>query len=348
MAKTERISGTSWQLLMKKNPRSSQIILEQEGKLCTGKQAANILVWQYAETSDLQVPTDRKREIREEQHSGPNHQEEPMMNSAFVTKELEDALITLKSKKAPGPDNEPMKCFYTLLGPHSKKKLLQLFNDGWRTGTVPQVWRDAIMIPLLKKGEDKLKADDSYRPISLTSYVGKLMEQLINIRLMWHLEEKKHITPGQAAFRQDQSAEDQITYIFQAIEDAFQDKKYTLAVWTDLEKAFDMVWKEGLKSKLHQCSVAGQMYKWTGQYMHNRKASVQAKQRLRKKRTLRQGVPQGEVLYLTLFLIFIRDILHRMPKNIQGAIYAHYLALWCSEAYISTAHYRLQQALQVI
>ena len=50
----------------------------------------------------------------------------------------------------------------------------------------------------------------------------------------------------------------------------------------------------------------------------------------------------------TLFLVFIRDILHRMPKSIQVAIYADDLALWRSEEYITTANYRLQQALQVI
>ena len=66
------------------------------------------------------------------------------------------------------------------------------------------------------------------------------------------------------------------------------------------------------------------------------------------KRILRQGVPQGGVLFLTLFLVFIRYILHRMPKDIQGAIYADDLALWCSEEYITTANYRQQQALQVI
>ena len=266
--------------------------------------------------------------------------------SSFVTKELEDALTMLKLRKAPGPDNIANEMLLHL-GPCSKKKLLQLFNDGWRTGIVPQVWREAIMIPILKRGKDKSKAE-SYRPVSLTSCVGKLMERLINTRLVWHLEEKKHITPEQAAFSQDRSTEDQITYIAQAIEDAFQDKKHTLAVWIGLEKAFDKVWKEGLKVKLHQCGVAGRMFKWTGQYMHNRKAKVQLKQHLSKKRTLRQGVPQGGVLSPTLFLIFIRDILHRMPKNIQGAIYADDLALWCSEEYITTANYRLQQALQVI
>ena len=82
--------------------------------------------------------------------------------------------------------------------------------------------------------------------------------------------------------------------------------------------------------------------------MHNRKEKVQIKQHLSQKRTLRQGVPQGGMLSPTLFLIFILDILHLMPKNIQGAIYAVDLALWCSEEYITTANYRLQQALQVI
>ena len=56
---------------------------------------------EYAQTSDFEVPTDRKRETREEQHASPVHQEEPTMNSPFVTKELEDVLTMLKLKKAP-------------------------------------------------------------------------------------------------------------------------------------------------------------------------------------------------------------------------------------------------------
>ena len=58
------------------------------------------------------------------------------------------------------------------------------------------------MIPIHKKDKDKSKAE-SYRPISLTNGVGKMMERIINTRLMWHLEDKKHTTPEQAAFRRD-------------------------------------------------------------------------------------------------------------------------------------------------
>ena len=153
----DRDSKKLWNLvaaLNEEKPKSPQIVLAHEGKLCAGKQAANILIKQYAETSDLQVSTDRKRETRKEQHASPVDKEEPTMNSPFVTKELEDALTMLKLGKAPGPDNITNEMLIHL-GPCSKKKLLQLFNDGWRTGTVPQVWREAIMIPILKKGKDK-------------------------------------------------------------------------------------------------------------------------------------------------------------------------------------------------
>ena len=61
------------------------------------------------------------------------------------------------------------------------------------------------------------------------------MERLINNRLTWHLESKGHINPEQAAFRQNRSTEDQVTYLTQAIEDSFQEKKHTLAVWVDLD-----------------------------------------------------------------------------------------------------------------
>ena len=89
-------------VLNNEKPKSSQIILEQEGKFYTGKQAVNILVrlYLYAETSDLQIPTDRKREIREEQHAGPDHQEEPGMNSLLPSRN--QRMLALTTRKNQG------------------------------------------------------------------------------------------------------------------------------------------------------------------------------------------------------------------------------------------------------
>ena len=65
--------------------------------------------------------------------------------------------------------------------------LLCLYNEVWRTGNFPQAWRHSVIVPVLKAGKDKQNLS-SYRPISLTSTVGKIMERLVKDRLMYYLE----------------------------------------------------------------------------------------------------------------------------------------------------------------
>ena len=89
---------------------------------------------------------------------------------------------------------------------------------------MPQIWKEAIMIPIHKKGKDRRKSS-SYRPISLTSCVVKTMERIINGRLMYYLETEKILSEEQAGFRQFRSTEDQATYLSQEIEDTFQEKR---------------------------------------------------------------------------------------------------------------------------
>ena len=70
------------------------------------------------------------------------------------------------------------------------------------------------------------------------------------------------------------STEDQLAYFIQDIEDAFQEKKKVLAVFFDLSKAFDRVWKEGLLLKLLQNGVHGNMYRWLKHVLFQRTARV--------------------------------------------------------------------------
>ena len=88
------------------------------------------------------------------------------------------------------------------------------------------------MIPILKKGKDSKQAA-SYRPIFLTSCVGKTMERVVNQRLKWYLETNDLLAPEQAGFRQFRATEDQTTYLAQEIEDdiVFQEKKVTRVGW---------------------------------------------------------------------------------------------------------------------
>ena len=132
------------------------------------------------------------------------------------------------------------------------------------------------------------------------------------------------------------------------MEDAFQSKKVTLAVFVDLQRAFDKVWKDGLLVKLLRFGVSGRMYKWTNSYLNNRRARVLVDGKLGRKILLRQGVPQGGVLPPTLFILYMNDLVPELPNGVQSALYADDLVLWCSEEYATTARYRIQTALDMV
>ena len=110
-----------------------------------------------------------------------------------------------------------------------------------------------------------------------------------------------------------------------------------------LTTAFDKVWKEGLKLKLRQHGVSGNLFTWIRQYLHNQKARVQLQGQKSRKKLLNQGVPQGGVLSPTLLhrcfllLFFIDDIMGELSRKVHGAIYADDLLLSFLEEYVTTA-----------
>ncbi|KFQ28610.1 hypothetical protein N332_12616, partial [Mesitornis unicolor] len=66
-----------------------------------------------------------------------------------------------------------------------------IFRKLWATGEVPEDWRKAYVTPVFKKG----KKEDlgNYRPVSLTSIPGKVMEQLILGAVSRHIKNKRVI-----------------------------------------------------------------------------------------------------------------------------------------------------------
>jgi len=166
----------------------------------------------------------------------------------FNIVELCQALRKLKQKKAPGPDKIHNEMLFNL-GTKGKEVLCRLVNTTWRTSGIPKAWRTAQIIPLLKKGKPPGEAK-SYRPISLTSCIGKLAERMVNNRLYWYLENSNSLNPHQAGFRKGSSTEDQLFKLSQNIQDGFQETKHTVAIFVDLQQAYDRVWRKGLLMKM--------------------------------------------------------------------------------------------------
>ena len=337
-----------WNLVASLNgekTKSGPIILEKDNKDLTGKEAANLLIKQYASVSDLDIDKNRRRQVNLDMLELKEKEQvhDTDKNKPFTIIELDSAIKKLQLKKSPGPDQVTNELIINL-GRKMKKKLLQLYNTSWKTGIIPKAWKVATMIPIHKQGKSKEKAE-SYRPISLLSCLCKTMEAMVNTRLMWHLESNRILIEEQAGFRKGRSTEDQITLISQSIEDGFQEKNNTVVVWVDMEKAFDRVWKKGLSYKLLNYGIDGKMHRWLNHFLSNRTARVRAQGSTSQCLTIKQGVPQGSALSPTLFSVFVNDIQSTIPKGVKAALYADDLALWATEEHVGTAKVRLQEAL---
>ncbi|UYV64395.1 K02A2.6-like [Cordylochernes scorpioides] len=158
-------------------------------------------------------------------------------------KELDYALENTDLNKTPGPDGIHGQMISNL-GKNGKEKLLDIFNNSWKTGKLPQDWKTATIIPIKKLDKS---ADDpkNYRPISLTSICCKLMEKIILRRLTYHLDTRNLLPKEQYGFRKGHGTIDQLLFFTQKVKDA-QNRKptsHTIAAFLDLTQAFDKVWK---------------------------------------------------------------------------------------------------------
>ena len=174
--------------------RSSLVIIQRDQEIVTGKdRAAHCFIDSFEQVSNNTIPNNRKQQVHDEIKNHETDQDPPeCMNCPFSTKGFKEAMKTLKDLKS-GSDkitNEMLE----YLGTKANPKLLGIFNNSWKTGHVPQSWREADMVPIHKKDKDQANTD-SYRPIRLTSCVDKLMERLINTRLVWHPEKNNNLTP---------------------------------------------------------------------------------------------------------------------------------------------------------
>ena len=336
----EKDTQKLWQLTKSLHGDSSEryrTTLQTKNGAVTGKAAANVLAGVF-EDSIASPSADKFRDVRTQSQAVLQNTAsagfDPCMTECLTFREVEKNAEKDKQKKAPGPDgitNEMLKH----LDPGAKRFLLRIYNRSWSTGTVPTIWKEALIRLIPKKGKDK-RDPSSYRPISLPSWDGKLLERIINKRLTWHLESNSILVLTQTGYRQFRNTEEEFALLTQDIEDAFQDKKK--AVFFDLSKAFDKVWKEGLLLKLP----------WLSDLLFKRTVRVKVHGMINRQVKLREGVPQGGATSPTLFLVYMNDITTTVPRHVSNALHADDFAVWCAEEHATTAVHRIQNTINKV
>ena len=119
------------------------------------------------------------------------------------------------------------------------------------------------------------------------------------------------------------------------ITEAFSQGKYTLGIFLDLSKAFDIVNHNILLEKLKAYGIQSENLKWFRSYLPNRKQFILYEDFKTEVKIVKCGVPQGSILEPLLFLIFVND-LSNSTKVLDPVLFVDDTNLFCSDNNIRT------------
>ena len=146
--------------------------------------------------------------------------------------------------------------------------LSDIFRKSFRSGQLPDEWKQASICPIFKKGNASDPAN--YRPVNLTCIALKVMETIIKNRLTWHLTSHDLLNTGQHGFRHGRSC---LTNLLTAREDwcAWVNAGLQVdVVFVDFFKAFDSVNLDILEQKLVANGVSGELLIWLTAFLRGR------------------------------------------------------------------------------
>nr|XP_037270093.1 uncharacterized protein LOC119161630 [Rhipicephalus microplus] len=268
-------------------------------------------------------------------------------NSPFTMLKLEYALQHANTRSAPGADGV---CVAHLrnMPLEYKHALLKEFNTVWDTGILPSTWKFSVVKPIPKPGKPPHTLSN-LRPISLTSCVCKVMESMVNTRLMWYLEDRDLLAPTMYGFRAGLSTQDVLLRLKEDVLDS-NSVHPRAVVAVDIRKAFDGVPHSTIMTKARALGIKGKMYNFIAGFLEGRSYQVEIGQDASTVRTNHVGVPQGSVISPTLFNIAMYQLPRRLANvpGLKHAVYADDVTVWTHQGSVGEQEDVLQRALNII
>uniref|UniRef100_A0A1I8BY63 Reverse transcriptase domain-containing protein n=1 Tax=Meloidogyne hapla TaxID=6305 RepID=A0A1I8BY63_MELHA len=233
--------------------------------------------------------------------------------------------VKLPNKNGTSPDGISYRylknCWFTI-SPY----LSEIFRASIDSGSIPEIWKSSIVVPIFKKGERN--NPENYRPISLTCAICRVIERIIVTKIYEFLTRNKLISENQFGFLRNRSTTLQLIKTINDFSDAMENKKNIDCIYLDFQKAFDSVPHDLLLFKRRLIDIGGKLIQWISNFITNRKFTVKINESYSDDYHVTSGVPQGSVLGPVLFLIYINDLPDIIPVGISIKLFADDVKLY--------------------
>ena len=250
----------------------------------------------------------------------------------FSLQQLSKACSQAKLHTALGPD-EISPHFLRQGGPSLETALHLLFTICYGHGRIPTPFKHAKVVAIYKQSGD-IDDANNYRPISITSIVMRLWERLMKSTLLETMERFSIPSSHQYGFTKSRSTYDAIFHLLSDVVDSFDDptssspkNNYVPTIFIDIAKAYDKVWIPGLLYKLKQLNMDPHLYHFLKAFLTGRTFQVVHSGYTSILQILQAGVPQGSILAVFLFLIYIHGITENIHPRTSIKLFADDIAL---------------------
>ena len=173
------------------------------------------------------------------------------------------------------------------------KPLSIIYQQSWLTGEVPVDWKLANVTLIYRKG--RKENPGNYKPVSLTSVPGKVMEQIILSAITQHVQDNQVMRPSQHAFVKGRSCLTDLISFYVKVNRSADEGKAVGVIYLDFSKAFDTVAHSLLLEKLAAHGLDGHALHWAKNWLAGQAQRVVVKGVKSSLWLVTSGVPQGSI-----------------------------------------------------
>lgn len=251
---------------------------------------------------------------------------ENLVNEIVSENKVRSAIFKFLPYKSPGPDG-----IIPAMLQHGADVLIPLlvplFKASIKMGCIPNVWRKAKVIFIPKVGRSDFTATSSFRPITLSSFILKVIERLIEWNVRETIDVRCPLHAAQHAYQTGKSTETALQSLVSRLEKCIVDKEVAMVAFLDISGAFNNVSFTAIIRALQEKGLHSSLIRWI-QNMLSSRLILTCRGEANMAVLVDRGCPQGGVLSPLLWSLVVDGLLRELEeRGIAAQAYADDVAI---------------------